>query len=174
MADPSRRDGTPRFSGLRALFVNCTLKRSPDVSNTQGLIDRSVGLMEQEGVSVDQIRAVDHDIATGVYPDMTEHGWPSDEWPQLFQRVLDADILVLAGPIWLGDNGSVTKQVIERLYGCSSILNDHGQYAYYGRAGGLSDHRQRGRGQALCDEHPLQPPASRIRDPAAGRRRMDR
>ena len=127
MTDPSPQDGTPRFSGLRALFVNCTLKRSPEVSNTQGLIDRSVGLMEQEGVSVDQIRAVDHDIATGVYPDMTEHGWPSDEWPPLFQRVLDADILVLAGPIWLGDNGSVTKQVIERLYGCSSILNDHGQ-----------------------------------------------
>src|SRR6476660_7927104 len=101
MTDPSPQDG-PRFSGLRALFVNCTLKRSPDVSNTQGLIDRSVGLMEKEGVSVDQFRAVDHDIATGVYPDMTEHGWPSDEWPQLFQRVLDADILVLAGPIWLG------------------------------------------------------------------------
>ncbi|TQC49038.1 flavodoxin family protein [Rhodococcus sp. WS4] len=136
MTDPSPQDGTPRFGGLRALFVNCTLKHSPDVSNTQGLIDRSVGLMEKEGVTVDQIRAVDHDIATGVYPDMTEHGWPSDEWPQLFQRVLDAEILVLAGPIWLGDNGSVTKQVIERLYGCSSLLNKHGQYAYYGRAGG--------------------------------------
>ncbi|RVW04901.1 flavodoxin family protein [Rhodococcus spongiicola] len=136
MADSSPRDDAPRFSGLRALYVNCTLKRSPEVSNTQGLIDRSVRVMENEGVTVDQIRAVDHDIATGVYPDMTEHGWSSDEWPQLFRRVLDADILVLAGPIWLGDNASVTKLVIERLYGCSSILNDRGQYAYYGRAGG--------------------------------------
>ncbi|WP_072688099.1 flavodoxin family protein [Rhodococcus marinonascens] len=136
MTDSSPLDDAPRFSGLRALFVNCTLKRSPEVSNTQGLIDRSAGLMEKEGVAVDQIRAVDHDIATGVYPDMTEHGWSSDEWPQLYRRVLDADILVLAGPIWLGDNASVTKLVIERLYGCSSLLNDRGQYAYYGRAGG--------------------------------------
>ncbi|AOW91886.1 flavodoxin [Rhodococcus sp. WMMA185] len=132
----SSPENAHHFSGLRALFINCTLKRSPEVSNTQGLIDRSVGVMEKEGVTVDQIRAVDHDIATGVYPDMTEHGWPSDEWPQLYRRVLDADILVLAGPIWLGDNASVTKLVIERLYACSSLLNDRGQYAYYGRAGG--------------------------------------
>ncbi|MEZ7240073.1 flavodoxin family protein [Rhodococcus sp. GXMU-t2271] len=129
-------DGSRRFEGLRAMFVNCTLKRSPETSNTQGLIDRSVALMEREGVTVDQIRAVDHDIATGVYPDMTEHGWPSDEWPQLFERILAAHILVVAGPIWLGDNSSVTKKVVERLYGCSSLLNEHGQYAYYGRAGG--------------------------------------
>jgi hypothetical protein len=50
--------------------------------------------------------------------------------------VLAADVLVLAGPIWLGDNSSVTKRVIERLYGCSALLNDQGQYAYYGRVGG--------------------------------------
>jgi multimeric flavodoxin WrbA len=67
---------------------------------------------------------------------MTEHGWERDEWPQLFQRVLDADILVLCGPIWLGDNISVMKQVIERLYACSSLLNEAGRYAYYGRVGG--------------------------------------
>ncbi len=54
----------------------------------------------------------------------------------LYETVLAADILVLAGPIWLGDNSSVMKRVIERLYGCSSLLNEHGQYAYYGRVGG--------------------------------------
>ncbi|MGW6374599.1 flavodoxin family protein [Rhodococcus sp. NPDC055112] len=136
MTIPSSLGIAPRFDGLLAAFVNCTLKRSPEVSNTQGLIDRSVGLMRDAGVAVDEIRAVDHDIATGVYPDMTEHGWPSDEWPQLYGRIIAADILVLAGPIWLGDNSSVMKKVIERLYGCSSILNDRGQYAFYGRVGG--------------------------------------
>jgi multimeric flavodoxin WrbA len=50
--------------------------------------------------------------------------------------VLDADILVLCGPIWLGDNSSVMKRVSERLYACSSLLNDAGQYAYYGRVAG--------------------------------------
>jgi multimeric flavodoxin WrbA len=125
-----------RFEGISALYVNCTLKKSPDRSHTQGLIDRSRAIMDHHGVKTDLIRAVDHDIATGVYPDMTEHGWTSDEWPELFQRVRAADILVIAGPIWLGDNSSITKQIIERLYACSSLLNENGQYAYYGRVGG--------------------------------------
>lgn len=126
----------PDFTGLKAMYINCTLKRSPEVSNTQGLVDRSVALMRKNGVEVDQIRAVDHDIAVGVRPDMTEYGWASDEWPALLQRVLAADILVLAGPIWLGDNSSVMRHVIERLYGYSGVLNDRGQYSYYGRVGG--------------------------------------
>lgn len=57
------------------------------------------------------LRAIDHAIATGVYPDMREHGREVDAWPEIYPRVLDSDILVLAGPIWLGDNSSVTKQV---------------------------------------------------------------
>jgi len=124
------------FSGLSAFFVNCTLKRSPEVSNTQGLVDISAAIMRKNGVSVDMVRVVDHDIATGVYTDMTEHGWPTDEWPQIQERVMAANILVIAGPIWLGDNSSITKQVIERLYGSSGDLNKDGQYAYYGRAAG--------------------------------------
>jgi multimeric flavodoxin WrbA len=124
------------FSGLRALFINCTLKRSPEASNTEGLLAHSRSIMEKRGVKTELIRAVDHDIATGVWPDMTEHGWKTDEWPDLYKQVMAADILVLTGPIWLGDNSSVMKQVIERLYACSSILNEEGQYAYYGRVGG--------------------------------------
>ncbi len=125
-----------RFDGLRAMFINCTLKPSPEMSHTQGLVDASADLMRRHGVEVDILRAADHDIATGVWPDMTEHGVATDEWPEIFPRVLAADILVVAGPIWLGDNSSVTKRVIERLYACSSLLNDAGQYAYYGRVGG--------------------------------------
>jgi multimeric flavodoxin WrbA len=117
-----------RFDGLKALYINCTLKRSPEPSHTQGLIDKSRSIMERHGVAVSELRAVDRDIATGVWPDMTEHGWPSDEWPAIYPQVLAADILVLCGPIWLGDNSSVTKRVIERLYACSSLLNEAGQY----------------------------------------------
>ena len=124
------------FSGLRAMFLNCTLKRSPEPSHTQGLVDVSAGIMRKHGVEVEVVRAVDHDIATGVYLDMTEHGWESDAWPEIHERVMASDILVLAGPIWLGDNSSITKQVIERLYGGSGELNDQGQYAYYGLVGG--------------------------------------
>lgn len=124
------------FTGLHALYFNCTLKKSPGVSNTEGLIAVSRGIMEKHGVKTEVIRPIDHDIATGVYPDMREHGWEADEWPDLYEKVKAADILVLAGPIWLGDNSSVMKKTIERLYGNSSELNDKGQYAYYGKVGG--------------------------------------
>src|ERR1700704_1153192 len=97
------------FSQLTALFINTTLTRSPGMSHTQLLIDASASIMAKHGVRVDQFRAVDHSIATGVYPDMREHGWDSDAWPELFDRVLSADILLLVGPILLGDNNSRSK-----------------------------------------------------------------
>jgi multimeric flavodoxin WrbA len=123
-------------SDLRALFVNCTLKPSPGLSHTEGLMRISMEIMSRNGVSVDAIRAVDHDLAPGVYPDMTEHGAASDEWPALYERVRAADILVLGSPIWLGEKSSVCTRVIERLYGNSAQLNEQGQYAYYGKVGG--------------------------------------
>jgi multimeric flavodoxin WrbA len=124
------------FSDLSALFINCTLKRSPERSHTQGLMDISMEIMRRNGVDVTGIRAVDHPIAAGVWPDMTEHGWDEDAWPEIFEQVMDADILVLGSPIWLGQQSSICSLVIERLYGNSGILNEQGQYAYYGRVGG--------------------------------------
>ena len=129
-------ESTWDFSDVRALFINSTLKPSPGVSNTEGLARISIEIMEANGVTVDTIRAVDHDIAPGVYPDMRDHGAASDEWPALYERVKSADILVLMTPIWLGQISSVGARVIERLYGNSSELNDLGQYAYYGKVGG--------------------------------------
>lgn len=124
------------FSDLRALYINCTLKRSPESSHTQLLMDKSIAIMEGQGVTVENLRAVDLDLATGVWPDMTEHGWDTDAWPDIFAKVLAADILVIGSPIWLGEKSSVCTRLIERLYGNSSLLNDAGQYAYYGRTGG--------------------------------------
>src|SRR4051812_7996140 len=102
-------DKNQDFSDLSAIFFNGTLTKSPDESHTDKLIKLSQGIMEKHGVKTEVIRAIDHDIATGVWPDMREHGHQSDEWPDIFKRVMSADILVLAGPIWLGDNSSQTK-----------------------------------------------------------------
>ncbi len=124
------------FSDLRVLFLNCTLKRSPELSHTQGLIDISRAILERNGVSVEVLRPVDHELAFGVYPDMTDHGWERDDWPTIQQKVMAADILVITTPIWLGEKSSVCTKVIERLYGSSAVLNERGQYAYYGRVGG--------------------------------------
>ena len=132
MSDTSSWD----FSDLSAVFLNCTLKRSPEISHTDGLIDIAVAIMEANGVSAEVIRPIDHRIASGVYPDMTEHDWDTDDWPAIFDKVMAADILVLGSAIWLGEKTSVCTQTIERLYGNSHLLNDAGQYAYYGRVGG--------------------------------------
>ena len=132
MCETSRWD----FSDLTALFLNCTLKRSPELSHTQGLIDIATAIMQANDVATEVLRPVDHAIAYGVWGDMTEHGWEQDEWPAIYEKVKAADILVITAPIWLGEKSSVCTQTIERLYSTSGDLNESGQYAYYGRVGG--------------------------------------
>ncbi len=132
MCDSSRWD----FSDLRALFLNCTLKRSSELSHTEGLINISRAIMERNKVSVEVLRPVDYNIAYGVYPDMTDQGWAQDDWPEMYENVKAADILVITSPIWLGEKSSVCTKVMERLYSTSSDLNESGQSAYYGRVGG--------------------------------------
>lgn len=126
----------PDYTGLKAVYINCTLTRSPKKSHTQLLVDISAKIMEKQGVDVTKIRSVDHMIAPGVYPDMTEYGWETDEWPELYKKVLEADILILAGPIWLGDNSSEMKKIIERLYAHSGETKSDGQYSHYNKVGG--------------------------------------
>jgi hypothetical protein len=75
------------FSDLKALFLNCTLKRLPELSHTEGLIKISQTIMEKNGVSVEVLRPVDYDIAYGVWPDMKEHGWQKDDWPLIYEKV---------------------------------------------------------------------------------------
>jgi multimeric flavodoxin WrbA len=75
---------------------------------------------------------IDHQVAIGVYPDMTEHGQKIDEWPSLFKRIIEADILIVGTPIWLGEKSSVAN-FFERLYAMSGKMNDKGQYTFYGK-----------------------------------------
>ncbi|MEX2604677.1 MAG: NAD(P)H-dependent oxidoreductase [Gracilimonas sp.] len=126
----------PDFSGLKALYVNCTLKQSPQKSHTRNLIDVSMKIMENEKVQAECIRLVDYDVAYGVYPDMTKQGAAKDEWPELWKKVDAADILIIGTPIWLGEKSSVATKLIERLYAMSGLQNDKGQYVFYGKAGG--------------------------------------
>ncbi|MFN2323245.1 MAG: flavodoxin family protein [Trueperaceae bacterium] len=125
------------YDDLRALFVNCTLKPSPEPSHTQLLMEVSQAIMADQGVRVDHVRAEDLVLAPGVYPDMTERGAERDDWPQLYAKVRAADILVLGSPIWLGERSSTCSRVIERLYAHSGELNEQGQYVYYGKVGGV-------------------------------------
>jgi len=126
----------PDFSNLKAVYVNCTLKKTPEISHTASLMDLSQRIMTKEKVEIDTIRLIDYEVASGVYPDMTEHNWDKDEWPLLFKRIIEADILIVGTPIWLGEKSSVAQKLIERLYAMSSMTNDKGQYLFYGKAGG--------------------------------------
>ncbi len=118
------------YSDLRALFLNCTLKKSPELSHTDGLFRITQTILEKNGVAVETVRPVDYDLAFGVYSDMTEQGWDKDDWPAIYEKVKTADILIIGSAIWLGEKTSVCTQVIERLYASSGDLNAAGQYAY--------------------------------------------
>ena len=130
------RENRTDFSDLKALILNCTLKKSPEPSHTDSLLEMVETIFSKNGVACENIRPADYDIAFGVYPDMTEHGWDTDDWPKIWPKVAAADILIIGSPIWLGEKSSVATQVIERLYAHSGETNDKGQYFYYGKAGG--------------------------------------
>ena len=129
-------DTTVDYSDLRAIFLNCTLKPSPELSHTEGLIKISKAIMDANGVATEVLRPVDFQIATGVYPDMTEHGASVDDWPQIFEKVIASDILVIGASIWLGEKSSVATQIIERLFSHHGQSNELGQIRYYGRTAG--------------------------------------
>lgn len=127
---------TPQFKDLKAIFINCTLKKSPKQSHTRGLIDVSKNIMEKEGIAVEVIRAADYTLPNGIQPDMTKEGEEKDDWPELFKKIIAADILVLCTPIWLGDKSSVCTKIVERLYAMSAKENKKGQYIFYGKVAG--------------------------------------
>ncbi|WBU57415.1 flavodoxin family protein [Paracoccus sediminicola] len=125
------------FDDLNAVFVNCSLQKRSSDSHTQILLDACGGLMAGQGVSVDHIHLLDHVVPPGVYPDMRAHGWDRDDWPEvIWPRIRDADILVIGTPLWLGEESSVCRILIERLYAMSGMLNDKGQSVFYGKVGG--------------------------------------
>ena len=132
------RPEKPNFSNLKALYINCTLKKSPAQSHTAGLMEVSRHIMETGGVATELLRLVDYDIAPGVQPDMTKEDdtIKKDDWPDVYEKVKDADILVIGTPIWLGERSSVATQLVERLYAMSAKQNEKGQYVYYGKVGG--------------------------------------
>ena len=125
-----------QFNNLSAVFINCSIKKDKSGSHTGLLMSRVSGIMKEQGVTVDEIYALDHTIAFGMVKDGKTEGWPKDDWPNIQQKVLDADILVIGTPIWLGVKSSVATQVIERLYAYSGDTNEKGQYVYYGKVGG--------------------------------------
>lgn len=114
---------------LSAFGLNCTLTPSPAESSTQLLLDQVLQALGGHGVAGDSTRVVDHDVKPGVRADEGN----GDQWPGLRRRILDANVLVVASPIWMGQPSSVAKRVLERLNAFLGEIDDDGVYPTFGR-----------------------------------------
>lgn len=118
---------------MKATIVNCTLKQSPESSNTEALAEVVGAALREEGVEVDTVRAVDHALPPGVESDLGD----GDEWPQIRARILAAEILVFASPTWLGGPSSVAQRVLERMDAMLSEQDDEGRPVAYNHVAGV-------------------------------------
>jgi multimeric flavodoxin WrbA len=118
---------------MKALLINCTLKPSPERSNTEALAEVVIDKLRAEGVEVTEVRAVDKDLKPGVETDMGE----GDEWPSIHDALLAADILVIATPTWLARPASVTQRVLERMDAMIAETDDAERPVAYGKVAGV-------------------------------------
>jgi len=118
---------------VRAVVLNCTLKKSPEPSNTQMLADHVITALRERGVESTTFRLADLSIPPGVESDLG----PGDDWPQVRQAILDAEILVMATPTWVGHPSSFAQLALERMDGMISETDDEDRPVAYNRVAGV-------------------------------------
>lgn len=118
---------------MRAIVLNCTLKRGPEPSNTEQLATVLTAALAQHGVTSEIVRVVD----LGIPPGVTSDAGDGDPWPALRQRIVDADILVMATPTWVGHPSSVSQLVLERMDAMISETDDEGRPVAYNHVAGV-------------------------------------
>lgn len=114
---------------LTAFGLNCTLKSGDAPSSTQSMLDQVLEALAQHGIRTGSARVVDFDVKPGVSAD--EGG--GDQWPELRTRIMDAQILVIATPIWMGHPSSIAQRVLERLDAVLGEIGDDGRYPTFGK-----------------------------------------
>ncbi|NKQ58568.1 flavodoxin family protein [Amycolatopsis sp. K13G38] len=118
---------------MRATILNCTLKKSPEPSNTQDLADVVGAGLRELGTDVRSVRLVDHAVLPGVSSDLGE----GDDWPGIRREVLESDILIMASPTWLGRPSSVAQRALERMDAMMSETGEDGMPVAYNRVAGV-------------------------------------
>ncbi|WP_337181145.1 NAD(P)H-dependent oxidoreductase [Shinella sp.] len=121
---------------LTALALNCTLKTrtAKDPSSTDRMLQLLAAEMKRHGVTTQFVQLADHDIKPGVTSDEGE----GDAWPGIRQKILDADILVMGTPIWMGQPSSVCKRALERMDAFLEEKDDKGRMVSYGRVAAVA------------------------------------
>jgi multimeric flavodoxin WrbA len=118
---------------MKALVLNCTLKPSPQASNTEALANEVIKELERRGAEVKLIRIADHNVITGAKSDMGE----GDAWPAILNELLASDILIMATPTWMGTLSSMAMKVMERINGLYSAKDDEGRPVTYNKVAGF-------------------------------------
>lgn len=120
---------------MRALCLNCTLKLSPEPSNTADLAGHVLADLEERGFETEIVRVTDFVVDPGV---ISEKVTERDEWPTLHEKILAADVLIIATPTWLGQPSSVSKRVLERMDAMlAETKDDDATPVAYGKVAGV-------------------------------------
>ena len=119
---------------MKTLFLNCTLKKSPETSNTEAFINEAIKEFENLDVECEHVRVADYNISFGNSSDEGN----GDEWPKILDKVKNAEILIIATPIWRGDRSSIAKMIAERFDGIwSEADKENGQYPTFNKVAGV-------------------------------------
>jgi multimeric flavodoxin WrbA len=118
---------------MRALILSCTLKRSPEQSNTEALARVLIEEFEKGKVETELVRVVDLNVLPGTLSDMGK----GDDWPDIRRKILASDILVIATPTWLGQPSSLVQRVFERMDAMISETGDDGAPVAFNKVGGI-------------------------------------
>lgn len=118
---------------MKALVLNCTLKRSPESSSTEALARVLMAQWEQDGIAAELVRLADLDIKPGVKTDQGD----GDAWPGVHEKIRAADILVIATPTWMGQMSSIAKRALERLDAVLSETDEAGRTWAMGKVAGV-------------------------------------
>jgi multimeric flavodoxin WrbA len=131
--DKRQNPGQPR---LKATFLLATLKHrrgGGDFSHTETLCELVIDELRQLQVRSEIVRLVEYDIKPGIKSNMGK----GDEWPGILKKVLAADIIVFATPIWWGNQSSLMQRAIERLDELHEELRETGKSRLTNKVGGI-------------------------------------
>ncbi|MBH0228640.1 NAD(P)H-dependent oxidoreductase [Halobacillus yeomjeoni] len=118
---------------MKAVLLNCSLEKGTKITDTEKLLDQSAKIFQKEKIDVERIHLRDFDIKFGI----TSRLDSDDDWPFIFEKIVGADVIILATPIAMGDKSSLASLILERLQGYHQMKNRKGQGIFYNKVGGI-------------------------------------
>ena len=114
---------------LKAIALNGTLKAKGASSTDHMIATLTAAFAKHDVEIVETIRLADHNVLPGVKSDEGK----GDAWPAIRAKILAADILIFAGPIWMGQVSSVSKRALERMDAFLGETDDQGRMPSYSK-----------------------------------------